>query len=234
MLVWPSEIAKAFDHRPSKQTAEIRFRKPRCPRGRFSLPCLEIQKPAKPQRANFPFCPLIIYAMSVYSLYKQSKYLLSALLFFTSLSSLSQTKTLIFSFSRLIRLLLLLVASSIMRRPKASKQKKLTSSKSPEQAPKESTKKASSRGRRAKAPAAPKPDEDEILPDKRNLVRFRFHCKPPPILSFFFLLLLSCCRSSVERDGKIKTCAEFHSRVSLSGFIKFRFFSSRLTFVRFV
>lgn len=65
-----------------------------------------------------------------------------------------------------------------MRRPKASKKtasaekkKKGANGTSPEELPKESTK-ASSSGKRVKAPAAPKPKEDEILPDKRNMVRF--------------------------------------------------------------
>lgn len=62
-----------------------------------------------------------------------------------------------------------------MRRPKASKKtaseerkKKGANGTSPEELPKESTK-ASSSGKRVKAPAALKPKEDEILPDKRNM-----------------------------------------------------------------
>ena len=135
-------------------------------------------KKPQPQRAHPKFTRL----PSTPSSHKYPKYPFDPLvLLHLPLSSQNQpTKTL--SFSSLIDLFFFFswFDSSIMRRPKASKKtasaekkkKKGANSTSPEELPKESTK-ASSSGKRVKAPAALKPQEDEILPDKRNMVRFQ-------------------------------------------------------------
>lgn len=55
----------------------------------------------------------------------------------------------------------------------ASKEEESSSSRSPDEVPKDSTK-ASTRGKRVKAPARKEPEEPEYLPDRRNLVLAHF------------------------------------------------------------